>query len=120
MNYIRACQSCGGPIFGTWLYSYHMCRATLALQHLIPAPIEVEMPPMSALDHTDHIITPGEATRLCSLIQERITEHCEGCKWCQMLKEQGLMCIDGLRLRDALKKWQYYTLIEVDRSKHHE
>jgi hypothetical protein len=33
-----------------------------------------------------------------------------------MLKEQDLMCVDGIPLKDALEHWEEYTLIEVDRA----
>jgi hypothetical protein len=70
---------------------------------------------LGTLEHADKI-TPGEATRLCALIATAMAEHYTSCKWCQMLKEQGLMCVDGILLQDALKHWNEYTLIEVDRN----
>jgi hypothetical protein len=100
-------------MYGTWLYMYHNCRPTprMTLPRLIPYIESTSMPILSIADR----ITPGEATRLCALIAEEMAAHYKDCKWCQMLAEQDLACIDGLHLRDALEHWNRYTLIEVDR-----
>jgi hypothetical protein len=121
MNYLHDCRTCGGPVYGTWLASFHTCRPT-------PLTATFQVPDMSAYTiqgpahkptgpTAEHDrITPGEATRLCALIKIEISKHFALCKWCQMLKEQDLMCVDGLLTRDTLEKWEQYTLIEVDRA----
>jgi hypothetical protein len=113
MNMIRECPTCGGPVYGGLLYSIHYCRPALAMtlpQPPDPTPIHKRR----VLDCDDDI-TPGQATRLCSRIKMEIAVHFKSCKWCQMLKEQDLACVDGLLMRDTLKKWEQYTLIKVDR-----
>lgn len=113
MKYLRDCRHCGRPVYGSRLDSYHDCKPTpytVTFQATaLPAPKAAE--PTAEHDR----ITPGEATRLCALIKIEISKHFASCKWCQMLKEQDLMCVDGIHLKDALEHWEQYTLIEVDR-----
>jgi hypothetical protein len=120
MNYLRDCRTCGGPVYGTWLASFHTCRPTpFVVTFQVPGPpIQPTLPALKPTEPTaEHDrITPGEATRLCALIKIEISKHFAACKWCKMLKEQDLACVDGLLMRDALDHWEQYTLIEVDRA----
>jgi hypothetical protein len=110
---MKHCPFCGEPAYAL---AYHSCSGvggTITIKPTQEPPAQ-SVPDSLILVLADKV-TPGEATRICIRIQKRIDEHCESCIWCQMLKEQGLMCIDGLQLRDSLKKWEYHTLIKVDR-----
>lgn len=118
-HHISTCPACGGPIFGSLLNSSHQCSPTpftvvYQAPRTIVLPLETAKPSLLAADIADKI-TPDEAARLCSRIKMQMAIHFKSCKWCQMLKEQDLMCVDGLLMRDALEKWERYTLIEVDR-----
>ena len=64
-------------------------------------------------------ITPGEATRLCQRIQERINKHCMSCEYCKLvikLKLDIRLCQEAVDLQKVLEYWEQFTLIEEDRT----
>jgi hypothetical protein len=118
MNYLRDCRTCGGPVYGSWLHSYHECKPTpYAIVYQVPRAALPDTEPLPAIALADKI-TPGEATRLCSRIQEQIDEHFASCEHCKLVLKLQLrirLCDDAIALQKALEHWEQYTLIEVDR-----
>jgi hypothetical protein len=56
---------------------------------------------------------------LCHLIGAEICNHRVSCEHCKLVNKLQLPiqpCKDGIALEEAFKKWEQYTLIEVDRA----
>jgi hypothetical protein len=125
-HHISTCPACGGPIFGSLLNSSHQCRPTpftvvYQAPRTIPAmSFTIESPPKPVEPSSlADAITPGEATRLCHLIGAEICNHRVSCEYCKLANKLQLPiqpCKDGIALQEAFKKWEQYTLIEVDRT----
>jgi hypothetical protein len=118
MNYLHDCRQCGGPVYGSWLHSYHKCLPTpYVIVHQVPRAALPDTEPLPAIAIADKI-TPGEATRLCHKIAEQLAEHCTSCEYCKLVLKLQLrirLCDDAIALREAIERWEQYTLIEVDR-----
>jgi hypothetical protein len=116
MNYLHDCRTCGGPVYGSWLHSYHKCKPT-------PYTVTFQAPALPAPKATEPTaehdrITHGEAAKLCHKIAEQLAEHCTSCEYCKLVLRLQLrirLCDDAVALRGALEHWEQYTLIEVDR-----
>ena len=127
MNYLYDCRKCGAPVYGTvWRGFHHVCITTPSIIiHPIPqASQSIPQASQSIPEPTESssladTITPDEATRLCHLIGAEICNHRVSCEYCKLANKLQLPiqpCKDGIALQEAFKKWEQYTLIEVDRT----